>query len=301
MGVRTIPRYHKTTRPQDLSLHKKSENLILVTMKTSLPQAVLITAFFYGAAQAQTTLPDAKPSLIVEPFIGQWCANQFPNELNSFDGYDMVSMMKGSHTKLEPFLGEWCFDQFTKELQNQNRDQTILSLYNTHKQVEPYLQDWGKDSMEPPRKLISLEPYIGRWCAAQFPSELRERSKDMQSFVASVSAEHVKLEPVLAKWCFKQFPDPLNTQNNADTIEGLKFNHALVENEIIKWVMSTETKASSSSSSASPGLVAWASIATVAFAGTLAALSVLLYRGRKNSGSPGVATSSRPTSDVEVI
>ena len=148
-----------------------------MTKMTFLPRALLqllIAVYVSSAVQAQT-LRDVKPSLIVEPFIAQWCAYQFPDELSdSFNGFAMASIAKGSHVNVEPFLGGWCFDQFPEEFKATNRTEAILNTDTKHKQIEPYLQEWSEYSMLPAPKFHMLEPFIGRWCAAQFPKELRE-------------------------------------------------------------------------------------------------------------------------------
>lgn len=265
-----------------------------MTKMTSFPRALLhllIAAYVYNAVQAQT-LRDAKPSLIVEPFIAQWCAYQFPEELSdSFNGFAMASLLEeGSHVNLEPFLGGWCFDQFPEEFQASNRSEAIRNTDTNHKQIEPYLQEWGERSMLPAPKFHMLEPYIGRWCAAQFPRELKERSKDAQAFEDSIKAKQVNLEPALAKWCFHQFREPLASKDTPATLADIDANHVLIENSLIQWGMSTQAAAKSSKTSG--GLVAWATIATVALVGILAVLAFKKYRGENDTTPPRLSVRS---------
>ena len=244
-------------------------------------------------SEAQT-LPDVPPSLIVEPFVAMWCANQFPDELVEFDGYEMAAMVRkteGSHVKLEPFLGEWCFDQFPQVLPSTRRENEVSKLYKNHKQVKPYLRSWGVDSSRASKPfLISLEPCIGRWCAAQFPNELGTLSRDPQAFFNDARDAHVKLEPALAKWCFAQFPVELDSDKLANAVAELKDNHISVENNLIRWAVATlALPQSGSEPSSNGGLIAWASIATAALVITLTAQMFFFYRRRRSSAmSPGI-------------
>lgn len=198
----------------------------------TLLSATLVASL--GLASAET-----KPNVVVEPFLASWCAKQFPDELKEFSGYSMVNMLdKEKHVKIEPFVGGWCFEQFPQQLQALDQIQAIDQLHTNHKQLEPFLEAWGRRSLESDRDLIGIEPYIGAWCLEQYPSQLGYLQP---TIYLDLIESHVKFEPALARWCFAQFPDELNSLDQDSTVQSINSKHELVENELIKWTLTTNS------------------------------------------------------------
>lgn len=188
---------------------------------------------------------DVKPNVAIEPFMASWCAKQFPDVLSDFDGYSMLAMMATEkHVKIEPYVGDWCFDQFP-QLDALDKNEAITNLYTSHKQLEPFLEEWGRNSVElladeAKDHLIDIEPYIGAWCAEQYPEQLGDL---VPTIYVDVQESHVKFEPALGRWCFAQFPEAFRAVNMDEDVaaENLKTNHELIEDELIKWTMTTNS------------------------------------------------------------
>lgn len=210
-----------------------------------------------SVSTAHAAPPDVKPNVAVEPFLASWCAKQFPEALNEFDGYSMLAMMASDkHEKIEPYVGDWCFDQFP-QLDVLDKNEAINNLYESHKQLEPFLEEWGQNSMElvsdeAKDHLIDIEPYIGAWCAEQYPEQLGDL---VPTIYVDVQESHVKFEPAMGVWCFAQFPEAFRAVNMAeeDAFENLKTNHQLIEDELIKWTMTTNSMMATSTAKSSSG------------------------------------------------
>lgn len=186
--------------------------------------------------------------------------------------------------KLEPFLGEWCFDQFPTELGSLDENVAISLLHSKHEQIETYFKKWGDDSFASNTNnngdnLVDIEPYVGQWCAAQYPKQITTKTDDL---VRNVQANHVKFEPALARWCFAQFPNQLSTLNADTAVQDVNTNHELVENELIKWVLSTQHTPAGLTRT-EKGLLSGLVIFASAFCGLLAAV-VMVGRCRRKLG-----------------
>ena len=203
---------------------------------------------FSAEAVSQNEYYLKKPNVVVEAFVANWCAQQFPEQLPSFSGYSMISVMS-EHEKIEPWVGQWCFDQFPDDLSSIGKAEAIKDLYTNHVQLEPFLEAWGRRTLSVAASdvgkqdslLIDIEPYIADWCVEQYPHELGHLKYRLHE---NVQAHHVKFEPALARWCFAQFPTDLASLDQASVLQGIETEHELIEDHLIQWTLTTDSAAS---------------------------------------------------------
>lgn len=198
-----------------------------------LSQKTLTTTLLFSSSLLSPAMAGGATTLSIEPFVAEWCAAQFPDQLPNFDGYGMAKMFKNrDYVRIEPYLGKYCFEQFPEELKDQLEQQTLANMGSRHVQVEPYLKDWGDDSFGQVR-VISIEPYVAKWCAyGQFK---RLFSNPVRSLNAAEDNGHVKIETALGRWCFAQFPTNFAALTEDTTVAALASDHKVVENHLIKW------------------------------------------------------------------
>ena len=172
--------------------------------------------------------------LSVEPYFAEWCAAQFPDQLSSFTGYKMAQLIKyRDYVRIEPYLGRYCFEQFPNELKDQNLELTLQNMKTNHIQIEPYLMQWGEQSMNNPAgPIVDMESFVAEWCVrGQFRLLMSNPSQSLEN----AARNHVKIEPALGRWCFAQFYSEMSDLDEETTVSQLESDHVKVENEMIKW------------------------------------------------------------------
>eukprot|EP00591_Stephanopyxis_turris_P007062 CAMPEP_0195526200 /NCGR_PEP_ID=MMETSP0794_2-20130614/27117_1 /TAXON_ID=515487 /ORGANISM="Stephanopyxis turris, Strain CCMP 815" /LENGTH=201 /DNA_ID=CAMNT_0040656829 /DNA_START=81 /DNA_END=686 /DNA_ORIENTATION=+ len=198
-----------------------------MTMSNSAKKFFIIWLFssflFYSVVNASR-------GTTIEPFIGKWCADQFPEEFEDFG--DMSAIQEG--IPIEPFMGKWCFEQFPEDLESIDQAVAISNLYTHHVRIEDHLLDWGTKMLLGQR--LELEPHVGLWCAAQWSDQLGtfnplERYDELK---------HVPIEPALGEWCFEVFPEELASLTKSSTIGGLYDNHKYIEDPLLAWANSND-------------------------------------------------------------
>ena len=119
----------------------------------------------------------------------EWCAAQFPDQITGFTGYDQAHLMRfRDYVRLEPHLGNYCFDQFPDELKDQKRELTLSNLATRHVQIEPFFMKWGEQQMMTPSigSRVKLEPYLAEWCVrGQFKLLFSDKTNSLGNAAAN--------------------------------------------------------------------------------------------------------------------
>jgi hypothetical protein len=173
--------------------------------------------------------------LSLEPYVAEFCAAQFPDQIKNFTGYNVASFMRfRDYVRIEPHLANYCFDQFPDELKDQKREATLLNLVENHIQIEPYLMAWGTASMVNPSlpTRIELEPYLAEWCVkGQFVKLMKNPDQSL-----GIAAKNpVDPEGAFARYCFAQFSGELASLDLEQTVADVLTNHVKIEQYLIKW------------------------------------------------------------------
>lgn len=173
--------------------------------------------------------------LSVEPYLAEWCAAQFPDQI-TYTGFELAAHMKyRDYTRIEPYLGNYCFDQFPGDLASQKREATLITMRDSHVQIEPYFMEWGMIQMRTPasNSRINLERYIQEWCVK---GQFRRVIHDHEAALGDVFGPNaLTMEPTFGKWCFAQFPSELQDLDEASTTAALANDHVPLEDYLIKW------------------------------------------------------------------
>lgn len=173
--------------------------------------------------------------LSVEPYVAEWCAAQFPDNIRNFTGYNTAGLMRfRDYVRIEPHLANYCFDQFPEELQDQKREETIVKLAEHHIQVEPYFMEWGTASMVNPTlpNRVQFEPYLAKWCVnGQFVKLMKTPDQSL----GNAAKKPLDTEGAFARFCFAQFSGELAGLDLEQTIANKLNKQVTIEQYLIKW------------------------------------------------------------------
>lgn len=167
----------------------------------------------------------------VEILMGEWCVHQFSEQLLPGGNGDAVPTRE-RHVYVEPFLGAWCLAQFPDVLSDMDGEKAVQALYRNHQPVEQQIFAWGA-AAGPAGSKARLEPYLGEWCASQWPAAFEHGRVDVQEI--SSRPERVPVEPMLGDWCFASFPQGLASLDRAATIGEMYVTHKRIEEEMFAW------------------------------------------------------------------
>lgn len=197
--------------------------------------------FLFSAWFLAESTASAMHVLSVEPYLAEWCAAQFPDQLkDSVTGHAMAELIRDrSYVRVEPYLGSYCFDVLgSTELKGQKREETLKKMNQKHVQIEPYLMEWGQKAMLSPSdgggglSAPNVETYVAEWCVkGQFHRLMPNPTKSLQD----VGRYPVKVEVALGPWCFAQFPNEMASLDEDFYIKRLQTDHVHVEDFLMKW------------------------------------------------------------------
>ncbi|CAB9513484.1 expressed unknown protein [Seminavis robusta] len=194
-----------------------------------------ITTVLVAVSSISAAMAGGHNVLSVEPYIAEWCAAQFPEQITDWTGYNEAHLVRfRDYVRIEPYMGRYCFDEFPTELKDQKREETLQKMATKHVQIEPFFMRWLDASMVNPTvgTRVELEPYLAQWCVeGQFKLLMSNPAKSL----SDAAANPIHPEGAMARWCFAEFAGELSSLDEEQTVANELKDHVKIEQYLIKW------------------------------------------------------------------